>query len=188
MAESINEKEFYGPLYPLIGVWQGDRGMDVSPERDGEEMSPYFETITIEPVGDATNAEEQTLVALSYKQVVTKKATGLVFHHQTGYWYFEKKTGEVLYSLTIPRAVSVLAKGKATTSGAKTEISVHADATDKNYGIIESSFMAAKASTRAFDMKVAIEGDSLSYEMHTHVDIYGKKYFDHSDENSLKRK
>jgi hypothetical protein len=183
-----NEKEFYGPLYPLIGVWQGDNGMDVSPEPDGEEMSPYFETITIVPVGDANNAEEQTLVALSYTQVVTKKSTGQVFHHQTGYFYYEKKTDEILYSLTIPRAVSVLAKGKASVAATKTEISVHAEAVDKNYGIIESSFMAAKASTRAFDMQLVVDGDALSYTMKTSVDIYGKKGFAHTDENSLKRK
>jgi hypothetical protein len=187
MADN-NDKEFFGPLYPLIGVWQGDNGMDVSPEPDGEEMSPYFETITIVPIGDATNAEEQILVTLSYTQVVTKKSTGKVFHHQTGYFYYEKKTNEILYSLTIPRAVSVLAKGRATVSGSKTEISVHADAADKNYGILESSFMSAKASTRAFDMKLTVDGDTMSYSMTTSVDIYGKKSFAHTDENSLKRK
>lgn len=188
MAENPSEKEFYGPLYPLIGVWQGDRGMDVSAEREGEEMSPYSEIMTILPVGDATNAEEQILVALSYTQIVTKKSTGQVFHHQTGYWYFEKATGEVLYSLAIPRAVSVLAKGKAVVTGNRTEISVHAEAADKNYGIIESTFMATKASTRAFDMKVTIDGDTLSYSMNTLIDIYSKKNFAHTDENTLNRK
>ncbi len=187
MADN-NDKEFFGPLYPLIGVWQGDNGMDVAPEPDGEEMSPYFETITISPVGDATNAEEQTLVCVSYTQVVSRKSNGQVFHHQIGYFFFEKKTNEVLYSLTIPRAVSVLAKGKATVSGSKTEISVHADAADKNYGILESSFMSAKASTRAFEMKLTVDGDTLSYSMNTSVDIYGQKNFAHTDENTLKRK
>jgi hypothetical protein len=65
---------------------------------------------------------------------------------------------------------------------------VHAEAADKNYGIIESSFMAAKASTRAFDMQLVVDGDALSYSMKTSVDIYGKKGFAHTDENSLKRK
>jgi len=31
----------YGPLAPLIGEWTGDSGMDVAPEPDGPEHSPY---------------------------------------------------------------------------------------------------------------------------------------------------
>lgn len=187
MSDNKNHKEFFGPLFPLIGKWEGDKGMDVSPEKDGEEMSPYFETIVIEPVGDATNAGEQTLVVLSYKQVVSRKSTGQVFHHQTGYWYFEKKNGDIIYSLTIPRAVSVLAAGKAVQSGDKTEYNVKADAANKNYGIIESSFMGAKASTRGFTMQVVVEGDTMRYKMTTALHIYGKD-FPHTDENSLTRK
>jgi hypothetical protein len=187
MSDNAQMKDFFGPLSPLIGKWEGDKGMDVSPEKDGEEMSPYFETIMIEPVGDATNAAEQTLVVLSYKQIVSRKADGQVFHHQTGYWYFEKKTGEVLYSLTIPRAVSVLAKGSAKESGGKTEYEVRAVASDKNYGIIESSFMAAKASTKGFTMRVTVDGDKMQYKMNTALRIYDRD-FDHSDENSLNRK
>jgi hypothetical protein len=187
MADTATLKEFFGPLFPLIGKWEGDKGMDVSPEKDGEEMSPYFETITIEPVGDATNAEEQTLVVLSYKQIVSRKSNNQVFHHQLGYWYFEKKTGEILYSLSIPRAVSVLAKGKGTANGAKMEYDVKAEASDKNYGIIESAFMTGKASTRSFSMQVVVEGDAFRYKMNTGLHIYGRD-FDHTDENSLTRK
>jgi hypothetical protein len=187
MADNNELKKIFGPLFPLIGKWEGDKGMDVSPEKDGEEMSPYFETITIEPIGDATNAGEQTLVVLSYTQIVTKKSTGKVFHHQTGYWYFEKATAEIFYSLSIPRAVSVLAHGKAPELGAKISYQVKADAQNKNYGIIESAFMAAKASTRSFELQVTVEGDTLQYKMHTGLHIYGRD-FAHTDENSLTRK
>ena len=51
----------YGPLAALIGTWQGDKGMDVSPEPDGIEENPYYETIVFEAAGDVTNAEAQTL-------------------------------------------------------------------------------------------------------------------------------
>jgi hypothetical protein len=186
MAEMMNAKDFFGPLAALIGEWKGDKGMDIAPEPGGEEHSPYYETILIEPVGDATNAEEQTLGVLSYKQVVHRKSNGEVFHHQIGYWYFERKTGEILYSLVIPRAVAVLARGNATESGEKTSISVKADAADKNYGIIESAFMTAKASTQAFTMDVSVTGNSMTYKMNTGLHIYGKD-FAHTDENTLTR-
>lgn len=187
MADANDLKELYGPLFPLVGTWHGDKGMDISPERQGEEMSPYFETITIEALGEATNAGEQKLAVLGYTQIVSRKSTGNVFHHQTGYWYFEKSTQEILYSLTIPRAVSVLARGKGSMSGSKTLLEVKAEASNKNYGIIESAFMASKASTRTFEMHVTIEGDALTYRMNTGLHIYGRD-FAHTDENSLMRK
>lgn len=186
MADANDLKELYGPLFPLIGTWQGDKGMDISPELQGEEMSPYFETITIEALGDATNAKEQKLAVLAYTQIVSRKSTGNVFHHQTGYWYFEKSTNEVLYSLTIPRAVSVLARGKGSVAGGKTQLEVRADAQNRNYGILESVFMAEKASTRTFEMHVSVEGDSLKYHMNTGLHIYGRD-FAHTDENTLTR-
>lgn len=187
MAANQEQKEFFGPIAALIGKWEGDKGMDVSPEKEGDEKSTYFETITIEPIGDATNAGEQTLVVLSYVQVVSRKDTGKVFHHQIGYWYFEKATGDVLYSLTIPRAVTVLARGKATLNGPKTDISVKADAQNKNYGILESTFMSAKASTRSFEMSVSVDENTLSYKMNTGLHIYGRD-FAHTDENTLTRR
>lgn len=186
MTNEQAQKDLFGPLFPLIGVWQGDKGMDISPEKEGDEQSPYFETITIEPIGDATNAKEQTLAVLSYTQVVSRKATGQVFHHQIGYWYFEKATGDVLYSLMIPRAVAVLARGKAVQNGPAVNFDLSAVANDKNYGILESTFMTAKASTKSFSMQASVTGDSLHYKMNTGLFIYGRD-FPHTDENTLTR-
>ena len=39
----------YGPLAGLIGTWKGDKGLDVSPEPDGKEENPFYETIVFEP-------------------------------------------------------------------------------------------------------------------------------------------
>ncbi|MBW2290584.1 MAG: hypothetical protein JRG90_22590, partial [Deltaproteobacteria bacterium] len=44
----------YGPLTGLIGNWKGDKGMDVAPEPDGSEESPYWETIDFDAIGDVT--------------------------------------------------------------------------------------------------------------------------------------
>lgn len=187
MALSNEEKAAFGELANLIGTWEGDKGLDVSPEKVGEEKSPYFETLIIEPVGDATNAGEQTLMVLTYKQVVSRVADGKVFHHQIGYWYWDKSNNDILYSLTIPRAVSVLARGKASANNGKHEFSVHASADDKNYGIIESAFMTGKASTREFDMDLAIDGDTMQYSMKTKLHIYGRDFM-HTDMNTLARK
>ncbi len=187
MSLSNEEKAAFGILANLIGVWEGDKGLDVSPEKVGEEKSPYFETLTIEPVGDATNAGERTLMVLTYKQIVSRISDGKVFHHQIGYWYWDKSNNDILYSLNIPRAVSVLARGRAQSKGNRHEFNVQASAHDKNYGIIESAFMTAKASTRGFEMDLALEGDTMQYTMKTKLHIYGRDFL-HTDINTLTRK
>ncbi|MDA0305228.1 MAG: heme-binding beta-barrel domain-containing protein [Proteobacteria bacterium] len=91
----------YGPLKHLVGSWEGDKGVDIAPEPDGEENNPYFETITFSEIGDLTNAESQILSALFYRQIVKRKSNDEVFHDQTGYWmmaaffpdYFKKHGG-----------------------------------------------------------------------------------------------
>ena len=92
----------YGPLAALVGTWEGDKGMDISPEPDGTEESPYFETIACDAAGDVTNAESQTLVIVRYHQVVSRKSNGEVFHDQIGYWLWDASSGMLAHSITIP--------------------------------------------------------------------------------------
>ncbi|HEX9795083.1 MAG TPA: heme-binding beta-barrel domain-containing protein [Planctomycetota bacterium] len=101
----------YGPLAGLIGTWTGDKGLDVSPLPDGTEENPYFETLVFEVAGQVENAERQTLAIVRYHQVVSRKSNGEVFHDQIGYWMWDARSGVIAQSLTIPRAVCVLAGG-----------------------------------------------------------------------------
>lgn len=184
--EDIDSEKFNGALFPLIGIWEGNKGIDISPEPDGEEKAAYFETITIAPVGDAVNAEEQTLVALQYTQSVTRKSDNKLFHHQVGYWYLDKEKDELFYSLTIPRAMCVLAQGRWAVKGNVTEYELVAHLDDKHYGIIQSKFLEEKATTRAFQMQLSVDGDTMRYKMLTNLHIYGRD-FEHTDENILTR-
>jgi hypothetical protein len=191
MSTEINGID-YGPLFGLVGQWSGDKGMDIAPDPDmPKEENPYFETITFEAIGDVTNANRQNLAVLYYLQMVSRKSDQKVFHHQTGYWTWDKATGEVTHSLTIPRAMCVLAGGKATVSGSATTIEVQAalkgkDGGDADWGVIQQPFLRDNASTKAFRMSLTVDGDSLKYREITTLDIYGKT-FAHSDENELKR-
>lgn len=173
----------YGPLAQLVGNWSGDKGTDVAPEPDGQEATPYFETLMFEAIGDVTNAEKQTLAVLRYHQVVSRKATGDVFHNETGYWGWDSADNTIWHSLTIPRGVCVLAGGTA--AAGDTEINVKA--TDGGeWGIVQAPFMAQNARTTAFTHKIKVDGDTLSYAETTELDIYGRE-FDHTDENTLQR-
>jgi hypothetical protein len=150
-----------------------------------------YETITYTAIGDVENAEEQLLTALHYVQVVQRKSNDKVFHHQTGYWMWDAKAGIVMHSLQIPRAVAVMAGGNysgATNDDGQAVIEVAAAANDTTWKIIESPFMALKASTRSFSQKIIVGDGKMSYSQTTLVDIYGKKKFVHTDANKLTRR
>ncbi|MBT3917518.1 MAG: FABP family protein [Rhodospirillaceae bacterium] len=177
----------FGPLTALIGVWKGDKGVDIAPEPDGEETNPFFETITFLEVGGVTNAESQNLSALHYHQIVSRKSDGAVFHNETGYWMWDAENKTVMHSLHIPRAVGLIAGG--TYNGEKDAdgriiLKVMAKLGDKNWGIIQSPFMRDKASTQSFEHEIIIGNGKLTYTETTMVDIYGK-VFEHTDQNEL---
>ena len=179
----------YGPLKEFIGTWTGDQGVDIAPEPDGVENNPYYETITYEDIGDLSNAEEQTLAALYYRQVVRRKSNDEVFHDQTGYWMWDAQANTVMHSFVIPRAVSVVAGG---TYSGETDgqgcvvLNLSAKLGDTDWGIVQSPFMTRKASSLEFSQTFTVGNGSLIYHQNTLVDIYGKS-FEHTDDNALKR-
>ncbi|HED65887.1 MAG TPA: DUF1794 domain-containing protein [Planctomycetes bacterium] len=179
----------YGPLSALIGTWTGDHGLDVAPEPDGSEESPYYETIVFEGIGDAENAEDQVLGVVRYLQIVRRKSNDEVFHDQTGYWMWDARAKTVMQSLTIPRGVCVLAGGQH--SGevdprSPTTLRVRATLGDETFGIIQSPYMLENAKTVAFEHELIVGPDSLRYSETTHLSIYGRD-FDHTDANELRR-
>ena len=176
-----------GPLHALIGTWTGDAGIDIAPEPDGTEENLYRETLTIEPVGDVTNAERQKLLIVRYLQIVHRKSDNKAIHNEQGYWIWDAESQTVMNSLIIPRAVCVLAGGKLASTGDTTfsaEVTARQD--DPQFGIIQQSFMQEQARTVEFRRKINVDGNTLSYSQTTVVEIYGKT-FDHTDENQLTR-
>ncbi len=177
----------YGPLQDLIGIWQGDKGLDVAPDPEGAENSPYYESINYSACGDVTNAETQVLAAIYYRQIVKRKSDNSVFHDQTGYWMWDAARQLIMHSLTIPRAVCVLAGGQYT--GSKTPdgsviIEVVADVDNPDWAIIQSPFMQGNARTTSFSQNIVLGNGKLSYAQTMMVSIYGKT-FEHTDKNEL---
>ncbi|MEE8379854.1 MAG: heme-binding beta-barrel domain-containing protein [Gammaproteobacteria bacterium] len=179
----------YGPLNRLIGVWKGDKGTDIAPEPDGTENNPYYETITFTAIGDVTNAESQALSAIHYRQIVQRKSDDEVFHDETGYWMWDKNTGIIMHSLTIPRAVSVIAGGSHDgnkNGGGNVVLEVSANINDKDWQIIQSPFMRDNARTTEFHHRITVGNGKLSYSETMMLEIYGRT-FEHTDENELRR-
>jgi hypothetical protein len=149
LNNTVIEGVDYGPLAPLIGVWQGAMGMDVAPEPNSDEHNPCYETLTFVAAGDVTKPEEQTL--------------------------------------TIPRGVTLLAGGLAQENAGAVIIEVAAAENSANWGITQSPFMQAKARTTSFTHRIEVSEDQLIYSETTTLDIYGKKDYPHTDQNTLQR-
>ena len=177
----------YGPLLELIGDWKGDKGIDVAPEPDGAENNPYYETICFTAIGDVDNAETHVLTAVHYRQIVKRISDDKVFHDETGYWMWDAGAGILMHSLTIPRAVSVLAGGSydgERNADGSVILKVSAGLNDKDWQIIQSPFMQEYARTTEFHHQITVGSGKLSYAETTIVEIYGK-IFEHTDKNEL---
>lgn len=186
IIEGIN----YGPLAALIGTWEGDKGVDRAPEPDGEERSPYYETLVFEAAGDVTNAEAQTLSVVRYHQVVSRKSNKQVFHDQVGYWLWDPADNTIVELFTIPRGVAVVAGGTLAPSDHPAQelvFKVAADANSPQFGIVQAPFLFKQARTTAFTHTITVKGDEMRYSESTILDIYDKKSYDHSDVNTLRR-
>ncbi len=177
----------FGPLAKLVGQWKSGQsgGVDLSPGQEGSAVGKggpavekFYETLEFEPAADATNASEQYLVALYYKQEVFRARDDKKFHDQRGYLIYDKKNQLVYNSYCVPRAVCVVAEGKA---GDTINFAV------KPKGIAESQFMSEKATTTNFIMRLDMrDKDVLRYTQTTSLEIYGKP-FAHTDSSTLIR-
>ena len=175
-----------GPLAPMAGIWIGERGMDVNPKADGPERQAYIEHVELQPI-DAQPNGPQLFYGLRYHTRIHKPGEVETFHDQVGYWLWEPATGNIFYSLTIPRAQIVMATGNA---GAKDKsFTVSAVRGSTTNGICSGPFLEENFRTDAVSMTVTVNDDGTwSYSETTTLTIKGvPQPFKHTDENRLTR-
>jgi len=176
----------FGPLAKLIGTWKTVEpgGTDVAPGQNGSAVGkggsavePYYEVYTFEPAADATNASDQYLAAMSYKQEVFRVKDNVKFHDQRGYLTYDKKNDTVYNTFCIPRAVCVVAEGPA---GDVMTLET------KDRGIAESDYMSKNDKTLKFSFDIDLSGDKLQYTQITSLHVYGQP-FEHVDSSTLEK-
>ncbi len=175
-----------GPLRRLAGVWQSDKGVDVSPKADGPERRVYQEHIRMEPIDPQANGP-QLLYGLRYHIHVTTAEELTTFHDQTGYWLWEPATGLIMQSIAIPRGQVVLAGGKAGADDKR--ISVEARRGDTRFGICSTTFLEEAFRTDYYRIDITFNDDgSWTYMTRTDLAIRGREpAFNHNDTNTLRR-
>ncbi len=186
MSTIIDEVD-YGPLAQLVGRWVGNKGIDNAPDANANpDKTAFTDEIVFTVSGPSENAEEQNLVSVKYHHIVRKLENGRIFHDQIGHWFYEKSTNMIMHSLTIPRAVCLLAGGLYKENNGESIFDVEATAGSQTFGIVQSPFMLEKARTNAFKMTMSVKGNELKYDEVTSLHIYGKD-FEHTDSSSLFR-
>lgn len=180
LSKTIN----YGPLTQLIGCWQGSKGLDISPEEDGEERNLYREEIIFEPIGDLSNAEQQELVCLRYQQTVIRLSDNKMIHNESGYYSWDESNQQIIKSFSIPRGVAVVAGGTVSKQNEADCIEVNASINNVEWSIVQSPFMQEKALTQDYHFAMQFSDKQMNYSQTMQLEIFGKS-FTHRDENQL---
>ena len=175
-----------GPLRGLAGVWQSEKGVDLNPKAAGPERRNYIERIEMQPIDPQANGP-QLFYGLRYHIHINTPEEDITFHDQVGYWLWERETGLVLQSLTIPRGQTVLASGHAKPDD-KT-LTVSAVRGQMNYGICSTDFLEYAFRTDSYRLEITFHDDgSWSYVSDTMLMVRGQKEpFRHRDVNMLKK-
>jgi len=180
--------ELLGPLRPLVGVWEGDQGVDLAPaaDRAGAVTSRFRERMTFEPVGQINN-HEQILFGLRYATVAWRIGEPDAYHEEVGYWLWDPEDKQVMRCFLVPRGVSVIAGGTAAADARKLEL--EANLGSETYGICSNRFLDREFKTVRYELKVTIhDPNSFSYEEDTQIEMGGEgRLFHHRDRNTLRR-
>jgi hypothetical protein len=175
-----------GPLAPMAGIWEGDRGLDVKPKADGPRKQAYVERLEMQPIDPQTNGP-QLLYGLRYHTHVVKPGQIKTYHDQVGYWLWEPATGTVIHTLTIPRGQVAMAAGTAAPDAREFELvatrGLH------TWGVCSAPFLDHAFRTVEFRIRVTIHDDGgWSYDEDTVLEILGQvEPFHHRDRNRLRR-
>jgi hypothetical protein len=171
-----------GPLRPMAGVWESQRGADVHPAAEGSEEDAYVERIDLQPIDPQMNGP-QLFYGLRYHVHIVKPGEVETFHDQVGYWLWEPATKTVMQSLAIPRAQVALASGHVEPDAREFELVAG------ERGIVSGPFLEQAFRTVEFRIRVTIgPGDTWSYDEDTVMQVRGRtELFHHRDRNTLTR-
>ncbi len=186
-ASLAEMKSYLGPLAPLVGVWEGDKGDDVAPSDDrGTENNKFRERMTFDPMGPIQN-HEQDLHVLRYATRAWRIGEDNAFHEEVGYWSWEPKTKEVMRCFLIPRGISLIAGGIAKIDAR--EFTLRAEAGSRTFGICTNPFLDREFKMVSYEVTVKVLDDkTISYDQDTVIQMPGRKdLFHHRDKNTLKK-
>lgn len=186
MPEPLPEQ--LGPLAPLVGVWEGEHGVDIAFQNATGRVieTPFRERTTFSAFGPVANGD-QSLFGLDYRTAAWKDDENDPFHTEVGYWLWDALDGQVMRCFMVPRGSTLLAGGPAD-PGDRT-FRMEATLGSPVYGILSNPYLDRVAQTTHFEVTVSVgEDGSFSYDETTTVALarYGGP-LRHTDRNTLHR-
>ena len=180
-----------GPLGPLLGVWEGERGTDLSPsDKPDNNRAPvtsrFRERMVFEATGRVDN-HEQKMYGLRYSTRAWRIDAPDAFHEELGYYMWDPASGVLLRSFMPPRGIAVLAG--ATVAASAREFTLEATAGSEVFGICSSPFLIEEFKTVRYTAMIRVLDDNtFEYDAHTYMQMKGRPgLFDHRDQNTLRR-
>jgi hypothetical protein len=175
-----------GPLRPLVGIWEGRKGIDEHAVADGSAQAEYVERIELQPIDPQTNGP-QLFYGLRYHVHVVKPGDVETFHDQVGYWLWEPATKTLIQTLAIPRGLVLMAAGSAKPNA--TEFELAARLGSESFGICSNPFLQRAFRTTAYRIRVTVNVDGTwSYDQDTVLEVLGRSGpFHHRDRNTLSK-
>lgn len=176
-----------GPLAPLVGVWEGEKGEDTAPSDDRQtEYNKFRERMTFEPIGQVRN-HEQTLYGLRYATMVWRLGETEPMHEEVGYWLWDADAKQVLRCFIVPRGVAVIAGG--TVEPGATAFTLAAVVGSDTYGICSNRYLDKEFKTMRYELTLTLlHRDTFHYKEDTQLRMPGRPdLFHHTDQNVLSR-
>jgi len=173
-----------GPLRPLAGTWEGDKGVDVSRIHGEEKETKYREKAVFEALGPVVNGP-QVLYGLRYSMTAWRLGEEDPFHEELGYWLWDEGNGQVLRCFMVPRGVLVNAGGDVEADSKSFHL--EAEVGSETYGILSNKYLDESYKTMKYLLDVSIGDDgSFSYSEDTQLWIpVNEAIFHHTDRNTL---
>jgi len=175
-----------GPLAALAGIWEGDRGVDISRVQGQEKETTYHERIVFEPLGPVRNGPQE-LYGLRYSMRAWRLDEDDAFHEELGYWLWDAGNKQVLRCFMVPRGVIINAGGDAESDSASFHLL--AEVGSETYGILSNKYLDASYKTMKYELDVSMHADGqFSYHEDTQLWIpVNEAIFHHTDQNRLGR-
>jgi len=188
MNEVVPDPNALGPLSPLIGEWEGDRGYDDAYvyARGREECARFRERSSFIPAGPAHNGA-QALYRLNCTSTAWRIGEDEPFHTEIGYWFWDAEHELIMRAVITPRGIVALAGGSARSRD--TTLTVSADAGSEAFGVLSNPYLSTTARTTQFRMTVDLsKPNEFSYDQETFM--YQPRIegvYCHRDRNKLAR-
>lgn len=190
-TEEIFGPQKLGPLTPLVGVWEGNVGVDLSYHNKEDETSKtsYFEKTWFKPIPIQENGQ-QTMEGLTYQSTAWRHGEEAMdpFHDEVGYLLWDKKNGQVIRSVVFGRGIAIMAGADA--KARDRELHFKATPGDPCYGILQNKYLLGRAELKSFESTFRFNDDGTfthTSDIVLKLGALGGIEMHHTDENTLHR-